>query len=288
MANKKRLKENQEVTKKVVNSQSSYINEQDKKVSNEAIEIINSIVGVLEQLRARDKEASLKTIETVLGKLEVLIAKDKSKEFVAVDVKEQLIDFEGSIADAVYAREVASTLLEEGRVQDARDIMLELASELDIYITLLPAVAYPAALRAIIPLIEQEKFDEAIALVVEVIDTLVLEKVVIPLPVLRAEQAIVVASELTKDKEDANKDELKELLAYAKEQLTLAQALGYGEVTKDYKAFLEEIEKIESILGNDESTKDIFESLKEKLTSFMSGFNKAVGKKDMPKFEDKK
>ena len=288
MAKKSRLKEKQEVTKKVVNSQSGYLNEQDKRVSNEAIEIINTIIGVLEQLRAKDKEASIKTIESAIGKLEVLIAKDKSKELIAVDVKEQLIDFPGTIEDAVYAREVASTLLEEGRVQEARDIMLELASELDIYITLLPVLAYPTALKAIVPLIEQDKFDEALALVVEVIDTLVLEKVVIPLPALRAEQAIVVASELTKDKEDANKDELKELLAYAKEQLTLAQALGYGRVEQDYKEFLEEIEKIEAILGGNESTKDIFESLKEKLTSFVNAFNKAEAKKEMPKAEDKK
>ncbi len=169
-----------------------------------------------------------------------------------------------------------------------RDIILQLASELDIYVTVLPVVTYPTALKAIVPLIEQEKFDEALTLIVKVIETLVIEKIVIPLPVLRAEQTIIKASELTKDREDANRDELKELIAYAKEQLELAQALGYGKIDEDYKAILEEVEKIETILEGEDSTKDIFETLKERLSSFMSGFNRASEPTKMPKAEDKK
>jgi len=287
MAENKRMEEKQEITQKVESSQNDYVNEQGKKVSNEAVEIVNMITNVVEQLKAKDKDEAIKTIETVLGKLEVLIAKDPSKELIPVDVKQQVIDFPGTLADVVYSKEVVVDLIEDDEVQKARDIMMQLASELDIYVTVLPVVTYPTALKAIVPLIEQEKFDEALSLIIKVIETLVIEKIVIPLPVLRAEQAIIKASELTKDKEDANRDELKELLAYAKEQLELAQALGYGKVNEDYKGLQEEIKKIETILEGEESTKDIFETLKEKLSSFMSGFNKAVEPTKMPKAEDK-
>ncbi len=287
MAENKKLQENKEVTSKVANSQGEYINEQDKKVSNDAIEIINMIVGVIEQLKSKNKEESLKTIESVLGKLEVLIAKDPSKELIPVDVKEQVIDYPGTLEDIVFTREVVKELIDNEELQKAREIMTQLASELDIYVTALPVAAYPAALKAIVPLIEDEKFEEAIVLVAKVIDTLVLEKIVLPLPILRAEQTIIKASELTKDKEDANKDELKELLAYAKEQLVLAQALGYGKIEEDYTELLSQIEKIEQILNGDESTKDIFEELKEKLSSFMKSFNKVSKQTQMPKAEDK-
>jgi len=287
MAENKKLQENKEVTSKVANSQGEYINEQDKKVSNDAIEIINMIVGVIEQLKNKNKEESLKTIESVLGKLEVLIAKDPSKELIPVDVKEQVIDYPGTLEDIVFTREVVKELIDNEELQKAREIMTQLASELDIYVTALPVAAYPAALKAIVPLIEDEKFEEAIVLVAKVIDTLVLEKIVLPLPILRAEQTIIKASELTKDKEDANKDELKELLAYAKEQLVLAQALGYGKIEEDYTELLSQIEKIEQILNGDESTKDIFEELKEKLSSFMKSFNKVSKQTQMPKAEDK-
>jgi len=284
---KKRLQEKKEVTQKVANSQGNYINEQDKNVSNEAIEVVNLVISVLEKLRAKDKDEAIKTIENALGKLEVLIARDPSKELIPVDVKEQVIDFPGTLEDVVKARELVAALIDDEELQKAREILSQLASELDIYVTSLPVVAYPVALKAIIPLIEQEKFDDAVQLIIDVVDTLVVEKIVLPLPILRAEQAIIRASELTKDTEDANKDELKELLAYAKEQLTLAQALGYGKVKEDYKDLLQEIEKIENILSGDDSTKGIFEELKDKLSIFMKSFNKVVEPIAMPKADDK-
>jgi hypothetical protein len=278
----KRKEERKEVTKKVEDAKNSYVQTQDNKVSDEAIEAINMIVDVVNLLKEKKKDEAISTIEKVLGKLEVLIAKDPNLQLVPVDVKEQVIDFPGTVSDVQAAKKAVKELIDADEVQAARDIMLNLASELDIVITALPVGTYPVALKAIIPLIEQEKFEEAIALLIEVLETLVLEKIAIPLPVLRAEQAIIRASELTKDKEDANKDELKELLAYAKEQLLLAQALGYGKVEKDYAPILEEIEKIESILKSDDSTKDIFENLKEKISSFLKDFNKVKSPTKMP------
>ena len=279
---KKRLQEKQEVTKKVEDRKSEYIQEQDNKVAQEAVEAINLIIDVVEHLGKKEKEKALEAIKKALGELEVLIARDPSLQLVPVDVKEQIIDFPGTIDDVAEAKKVVKELIDAGELQKARDIMQALASELDIIITALPIGTYPVALKAIIPAIEEEKYEEATKLLVEVLETLVLEKVVIPLPILRAEQTIERASELTKEKEDANKEELKELLAYAKEQLLLAQALGYGRVEEDYKPLLEEIEKIEKILGSEESTKNIFEELKAKLGAFMKEFNKKKESTKMP------
>ncbi len=284
MANK-RMEEKQEVTQKVQEAKDQYVGEKDQKISQEAVEAVNMMVEVIEHLKEKDKQKALETIEKVLGKLEVQIRREPELQLVPVNVQEQIIDFPGTVEDAVTARKVVQKLLEEEEVQKARDIMLNLASELDIIVTALPIVTYPEAIKAIIPLIEEDKFEEAIALLVEVLETLVVEKIVIPLPILRAEQAIIRASELTKDKEAQNKEELKELLAYAKEQLLLAQALGYGKVKEDYKPLLDEIEKIEKALESGESTKNIFENLRSMLTSFMGGFNKAKAPTQMPKSE---
>ena len=278
----KRREENKEVTKKVEAAKENYVDTQDRRVSDEAVEAINMIVDVINLLKEKKKDEAISTIEKVLGKLEVLIARDPDLQLVPVDVKEQIIDFPGTVSDVEAAKKVVKELIDEGEVQIARDIMLNLASELDIIITALPVGTYPVALKAIVPLIEQEKFEEAIALLIEVLETLVLEKIVIPLPILRAEQAIIRASELTKDKEHADKEELKALLAYAKEQLLLAQALGYGKVKEDYAPLLEEIKKIEQILESDQSTKNIFETLKEKLSSFLKDFNKPKAPTNMP------
>ncbi len=284
---KKRLEENKEVTKQVEAAQDNYVDERIKKVTDEAVEAINLVAKVVDLLDQKEKEKALEEIANVLGKLEVLVARDPNLQLVPVDVRESVVDFPGTVDDVEVAKAEVVALIKASEVQLARDIMLNLASELDIYVTALPIGTYPVVLKAIIPLIEQEKFDEAKMLLIEALETLVIEKIVIPLPILRAEQAIIRANELA-NKENPNKDELKELLAYAKEQLQLAEALGYGKVEIDYKDLYEEIEKLEKILEGEESTKDIFETLKEKLSSIMEKFNKPKEPTQMPQAEDKK
>ncbi len=280
-----RMKENKEVTKKVDKAQNDYVDERVKKITEEAVEAINLVADVVNMLDKKEKDKALETIKKAIGELEVLIARDPNLQVVPVDVKEQIVDFPGTVDDVEVAKTEVVTLIKAGEVQLARDIMLQLASELDIFVTALPIGTYPVVLKAIIPLIEQEKYEEAKKLLIEALETLVIEKIVLPLPILRAEQTIIRANELA-NKENPNKDELKELLAYAKEQLELAEALGYGRKDIDYKDLYEEIKKLEEILRSDKSTEDIFATLKEKLSSIMTKFNKPKAPTQMPKSEN--
>jgi len=273
MSDKKRLEENKEVTQNTNQAQQNYVDEQTDKISQEAVEAINLVVEVLDHLQKKDKEEALQAIEKALGKLEILISKDPELAAVPIDVQEQVIDFPGTVEDVIIARDLAKALLDEGEVQKARQLLQPLASELAIYITELPIAVYPEALKAIIPLIEQEKFEEAILLVQEVLKLLVVEKITIPLPILRAEYTIKLAAELANN-DGADREQLKALLAYAKEQLLLAQVLGYGRVNEDYKDLLDEIQKIEKILEDEkQETKGIFDALLEKLSALMKRFN---------------
>jgi predicted Zn-ribbon and HTH transcriptional regulator len=287
MAEEKKVTENKEVTKNVEEAKENYVDERIKTVTNDATEAINSIVKVVELLDKENKEEVLNQIAAVLGKLEVLVAKDPTLQAVPVGVREEVVDFPGTVEDVELAKTEVVALIKKGEVALARDIMLNLASELDIYITALPIGTYPVVMKAIVPLVEEGKFKEAKALLVEALETLIIEKVVIPLPILRAEKTVIKASELTKDDDKANKDELSKLLAYAKEQLLLAQALGYGKIETDYKELFEEISNIESKLKGEEGTKGIFENLKTKLSAFMSGFNKVKTPTKMPQSENK-
>jgi len=279
---KERLKENKEVTQQVKDAQDNYVDERVKKVTQEAVDAISLVGKVVKLLDEKNKEKALEEIANALGKLEVLVARDPNLQVVPVDVKEQVVDFPGTVDDIEETKSEIVKLIKSDEVQKARDIMLNLASELDIYVTALPIGTYPVVLKAIIPLIEQEKFEDAKKLLIEALETLVIEKIIIPLPILRAEQTIIKANEITKN-ENPDKEELKKLLAYAKEQLELAEALGYGKKDIDYKDLFEEIQKIEDILKSDESTDKIFATLKEKLSKIMNGFNKPKAPTQMPK-----
>lgn len=279
----KKVEENKEVTKNVEEAKENYVNEREDQVTKEAKEAIEAVAKVVELLDKENKEEILEQIANVLGKLEVLVVKDPTLQAVPVGVREEVVDFPGSVDDVEAAKSEVVALIKKGEVALARDIMLNLASELDIYVTALPIGTYPVVLKALIPLVEEGKFKEAKALLVEALETLIIEKIVIPLPILRAEKTIQKANELTKDNDKADKEELKNLLSYAKEQLKLAQALGYGKIESDYKELFEEIEKIEGLLKGEKGTKGIFENLKTKLNSFMAGFNKAKKPTNMPK-----
>jgi len=276
MSEKKRRQEQRNVTEKVEKAKTDYVGERNDQVKQEAIDAVNLVVQVLKQLEEKKKEEAIKSIEEALGKLEVLVAKDPELQLFPVDVKEQVIDYPGTVEEVIAAKKAVKELIENDEFQAARELMLTLASEMDIYITALPIGTYPAALKAIVPLIEEEKYEEATKLLVQVLETLILEKVVIPLPVVRAEKAVEVAAASANDEsKEADRKELEELLAYAKEQLLLAQALGYGKVHEDYKELLEMIESIEKKLEGGEETKGVFDELLEKLKGFMGGFNKA-------------
>jgi len=266
------------VAQNVENAQNDYVDQRIEKIAQEAVESVKLIADVIELVEEKNKDKALEEIANILGKLEVLIARDPNLQLVPVDVSEEVIDYNGSVEDVEVVKLEVVSLIKRGEVQLARDLMLNLASELDIYVTALPIGSYPIILKAIVPLIEQEKYEEAKKFLIEALETLVIEKIVIPLPILRAEQAIIKANELA-NKDNPNKDELNELLAYAKEQLKLAEALGYK---ADYKDLFEEIEKLETILKGDESTKDIFKALKEKLSSIMNSFNKPKEPTQMP------
>ena len=271
----KRAEENPQVTQSVGEAQKRFVDKQKESISKEAVEAINMIIEVIETLKKKDKEEALKKIEEVLGKLDVLVARDPSLALVPVDVHEQVVDFPGSVLEAIELRETAKGLLVNDKVYKARDILIPLASEIDIYITALPLATYPEAIKAIVPLIEEGKFEEAILLLTEVLNTLVVEKVVLALPILRAEHAINLAYELTKDNDNADKEELKKLLAYAEEQLLLAQVLGYIDDEEFYDEIVKEIEAVRAKLEEEnKGTKGIFDLLKEKIKELIARQNK--------------
>jgi hypothetical protein len=199
MSERKRRQEQSNVTERVEKAKSGYVDERSEQIKQEAIDAVNLVVQVLRQIEEKKKEEAVKSIEEALGKLEVLVAKDPELKLFPVDVQEQVVDYPGTVEEVIDAKKTVKELIEKDEFQAARELMLTLASEMDIYITALPIGTYPTALKAIVPLIEEEKYDEATKLLVQVLETLVLQKVIIPLPVVRAEKAIEIAAATAND-----------------------------------------------------------------------------------------
>jgi hypothetical protein len=94
----------------------------------------------------------------------------------------------------------------------------------------IPLQTYPDAIKAVAPLIDRGKIDDAKAAIEAALNTLVVIDHITPLPLVRADVKVVEAEALAQKEgrsEEDNKNPVKSLNE-AREQLKLAEALGYG------------------------------------------------------------
>ena len=147
-------------------------------------------------------------------------------------------------------------------MQKARVLVRDLASEIIISVVSIPLKTYPDAIKAVAPLIDRGKIDEAKVAIEVALSTLVVIDHIIPLPLVRADVKVAEAEALAQ-KEGRSKN-LAKSLNEAREQLKLAEALGYGN-KKDYEKFYAEIDEIEGKTEGGKSGKGWFAQVKEHL-----------------------
>ena len=94
------------------------------------------------------------------------------------------------------------------------------------------------------PLIDQGKIEEAKAALQSALSTLVEERSVLPLPVLRAKLLLKRAEPLVEDgqRSEASNERLETLLNEARQQLEMAELLGYGK-RKDFEPLYAELKE---------------------------------------------
>jgi hypothetical protein len=178
-------------------------------------------------------------------------------------------DVIGTLDEIEAMREQAEDLLEDGEVQRARGIIAGLASEMIIGVTNIPLASYPEAIKAVSPLIDEGKIEEAKVALQAALNTLVVTEHVIPSPILRAEQMLMKAEPLAekKNRSQDEKQELEELLENARYHIELAKALGYGDKNV-YEEFFDQIKEIEEKTADKKAGKGYFDGIRQSLSKF--------------------
>ncbi len=232
-------------------------------------------------LQHKDTETALTALGNATGKFELVTSANPDLALAPIDESESLVDLYADPQTVNAARIRAIKLLKEGRVQDARALLADMASELVIETTSIPMATYPDAIKAVIPLITSGKIDEAITALQAAMNTLVITDVVLPLPTLRAITAIETAQAIAntdKALTTAERAKLNEELDYARSQLRLAVALGYADkgAFKDLHAAIEQVRK--QVNGGSKATKafkDVLSKLKASSNSSKKETKKA-------------
>ena len=242
---------------------------QRQKIFQDAVVALHETQNAIVALDKKDKEKALAALEKAIGKLELVLARDPNLALAPVDVTTQTLDIYADIESVRKAVKEAIALLKKGRVQDARALVSGLASEIVIEVLNIPLATYPDAIRAVVPLIEAGKFKEAKAALITALNTLVVTRHIIPLPIVRAEQMLKRAETLAEkaNRSKAEEKELAGILKAVRRELKFAEALGYGK-EGDFKPFYEELDKIAKKTRGGGHGKGFFDTLKKALADF--------------------
>jgi hypothetical protein len=244
------------------------LKEKDKQLVKEAGEAVAETKKALDALERDNPKEALADLEVVSGKLHVVLAKDAAMKEVPIDADAVIVDFDGNLDSVREATKKAKHLIDAHQLQAARQILDQQASEIRINVTSLPLGEYPGVIEKTASLIVAGKIDEAKAQLYNVLNLLVTETEIYPLPVLAAEETLTEAYRLEHTTDLAKEDSRKRVLNLADEtnkQLELAEALGYG-TKDDYQTLYQGIKALkETVHTNKFQTEwdKLYKSLRE-------------------------
>ncbi len=216
-----------------------------------------------------DKNTALAALEQASGKLELVVSRDPKLALAPVDVNTTISDLYATPDTVKRVIKDVKDDLSSNQVQDARYLLSDLASEADIHAVDLPLATYPAAIKAIAPLIDAGKAEEARAALEEALNTLVIETYIIPLPRVRAEALLQRAEQLTtkSNRTQEDKQKIRSLLDATRTQIQLAEALGYG-TKDDYKPLYAQLDDVQKKAENGQPGQNLFDRLQQSLKRF--------------------
>ena len=237
------------------------------KLVQEAIDSLKYAHDALINLENSEKEKAVKNIEKALGKLEVILASKNVPSFLPVDSTITVKEYIGTKESIKHSVDLAKDLLDDNRVQYARDILNTLQSEIDINVVSLPLASYPDALKLSARYIHDNKIEEAKHVLSIALNTFDNSVEIIPLPLVKASNLIYLASQEAKD--NKNKEKALSYLKSASNELDIAELLGYvSSSDTTYKMLHESIEKLNKEIKGKNSSEKLFSELTKKLKEF--------------------
>lgn len=265
------------VSKEVKNKTREVAGKKRALVIKEAVTVLAETKKAIEALDKKNKQQALDALAMVTGKLDIVIAREPDLANAPIDVRIDTYDLISSVDTIKKTVKTAKDLLDDGEVQQAREMLMGLTSEIDIIVTSIPLASYSDGIKAVAKLVDKEKYQEAKDGLYDLLSTLVITKNVIPLPILRAEEMIKKAEKLAAQKnrtEEQNK-QLAGLLSDTRTQLKMAEALGYGN-KKEYKTFYSQLKEIEKKTeggkfgtGYTEKLRNALKKFKEKISGMV-------------------
>ena len=279
---------NEAVSEPVQDQATAQVDERRKTLLNDASRALEETESALKALDEGDTEAAIDALAVATGKLQSVVARDPDLALAPVDVQLLQRDLLADVETIEAARDVIEDLVGDGRLQEARPLMREFASELIVETTNLPLATYPDALLRASAQIDAGEVDRAKQTLATALGTVVVTEEVIALPVLRAQLLIDVAENALSEEDGAaantdpaesaateteSADEAVDLaplepVAYveaARTQLEIAEALGYGG-EGDFEELYDNLDELDEKIDAEQDSGGIFDRIGDSFT----------------------
>lgn len=235
----------------------------------DALDVVNSTKEAITSIADSSYVDAKGFIELGIGKAEALTALNPELALAPIDFKIGTNDLVADISGIKSIKDLAEEVLEDGKIQEAAQLLDGLKSEIEIETYSLPIATYPVALKQALVLAKEEKYKEASTLLNATLNTIVVEKKRIPLPLIRAEHILQKLDETVQEK-DFDQKLTKQLLENASYELKFAETLGYGKRDKEFKELNDAVKEISKVVKDTSNTdeKGLLKKLRAKLKKF--------------------
>ncbi len=240
-----------------------------KQVIKEAADAFKATETALKALQNDQPKQALAALEIVSGNLHLLLERDPSLGLIPIEKQVEVIDGVKDLKTIKQLESELEDLIDDGKYQAARPIVDSLVDELRVTTVYLPLATYPSAIDQIGPLIDEGQIDEAKNQLIKILNTYVSDQEVTSLAILQAEGDLTEAFQIEREGDivkQETKDKVNKLVVAAKQNIKVAEALGYG--TKDnYEALYNSIDALTEAIRN-ASIKNEWIEIKKALSVF--------------------
>jgi len=249
-------------TKTQKKSPSDYL----KKENKEVIAAFKKVFDARQMISQGKEREAINALKEASKKFAEILAADPDLKMAPIASDMHLTQTFGPL-DLIRSKiNTAQKLLDQGKVQDARAILLPLSDEMVIQTAYLPMETYPETIK----LATKKLLDADKPGAIEILDagfgTVVEEQAIVPLSLLRAEAMITTAAELEK----TNKKDVLELLDSASEQLQLATVLGYTNEASDlYLDLSKQIKTLKKEVEGPNAVEKLYGKLKTSMSKLI-------------------
>ncbi|MFW5773059.1 MAG: YfdX family protein [Tangfeifania sp.] len=220
---------------------------------------------------------AIENIDKALAKADLIIRSDHPTKIIS-EVNIEVID---RVENAEEATEIIlniDSLMELGELQQAKNLMTKLTSELRITRESISISDYYKILKNANQLLKEKEREKALRELNSMLSGITIERSITPLPLIIAQKMVNEMEKLTNN-ESPEKEDILVILNNARYQIRFSEMLGYGKTEEEYQHIYNRINEIETRLnennfsGVKKRIQDIDESLKQ-LQSDISVYTK--------------